>query len=59
MQREAVTLGPEHGGERPETLAAFVRAETQKSDKVIKDAGVKIERVSALTFRRATAPRRT
>jgi tripartite-type tricarboxylate transporter receptor subunit TctC len=43
MQDEAVTLGSELGGERPEAFAAFVRAEIQKWGKVIKDANIKIE----------------
>ena len=43
MQDEAVTLGSELGGERPEVFAAFVRAEIQKWGKVIKEAGIKIE----------------
>lgn len=43
MRDDAVNLGSELGGERPEEFAAFVRAEIQKWGKVIKDAGIKIE----------------
>ena len=43
MQDDAVNLGSELGGERPEEFAAFVRGEIAKWGKVIKDAGIKIE----------------
>ena len=43
MQDDAVNLGSELGGERPEEFAAFVRSEIRKWGKVIKDAGIKIE----------------
>jgi tripartite-type tricarboxylate transporter receptor subunit TctC len=43
MRDDAVNLGSELGGERPEEFAAFVRSEIQKWGKVIKDAGIKIE----------------
>jgi tripartite-type tricarboxylate transporter receptor subunit TctC len=43
MRDDAVNLGSELGGERPDEFAAFVRAEIQKWGKVIKDAGIKIE----------------
>ena len=42
-QDEAVTLGSELGGERPEAFAAFVRAEIAKWGKVIRDANIKSE----------------
>jgi len=42
-QDEAVTLGSELGGERPEAFAAFVRAEIAKWGKVIGDANIKSE----------------
>jgi tripartite-type tricarboxylate transporter receptor subunit TctC len=43
MRDDAVTMGSETGGERPEEFAAYVRSEIQKWGKVIKDANIKIE----------------
>jgi tripartite-type tricarboxylate transporter receptor subunit TctC len=43
VQDDALTLGTQAGGEKPEEFAAFVRAEIQKWGKVIKDAGIKVE----------------
>jgi tripartite-type tricarboxylate transporter receptor subunit TctC len=43
IRDDAVTLGAQAGGERPEEFAAFVRSEIQKWGKVIKDTGIKIE----------------
>ena len=40
IQDDALTLGTQAGGERPEEFAAFVRSEVQKWGKVIKDAGI-------------------
>jgi tripartite-type tricarboxylate transporter receptor subunit TctC len=43
MQDDAVTMGSQTGGERPEEFAAYVRGEIQKWSKVIKDANIKVE----------------
>jgi tripartite-type tricarboxylate transporter receptor subunit TctC len=43
MQDDALTMGSQTGGERPEEFAAYVRAEIQKWGRVIKDANIKIE----------------
>lgn len=43
VQDEALTLGTQAGGEKPEEFAAFVRSEIQKWGKVIKDAGIKVQ----------------
>jgi tripartite-type tricarboxylate transporter receptor subunit TctC len=43
MQDDAVTMGSQTGGERPEEFAAYVRSEIRKWGKVIKDANIKIE----------------
>ena len=43
VQDEALTLGTQAGGEKPEEFAAFVHAEIRKWSKVIKDAGIKVE----------------
>jgi tripartite-type tricarboxylate transporter receptor subunit TctC len=43
MRDDAVTMGSETGGERPEEFAAYVRSEIQKWGKVVKDANIKIE----------------
>ena len=43
MQDDAVTMGSQTGGERPEEFAAYVRGEIQKWSKVIKDANIKAE----------------
>jgi len=43
VQDDALTLGTQAGGEKPEEFAAYVRAELQKWGKVIKDAGIKVE----------------
>jgi tripartite-type tricarboxylate transporter receptor subunit TctC len=43
MQDDALTMGSQTGGERPEEFAAYVRSEIQKWGKVIKDANIKIE----------------
>ncbi len=43
MRDDAVTMGSQTGGERPEEFAAYVRSEIQKWGKVIKDANIKIE----------------
>ena len=43
IQDDALNLGTQAGGERPEEFAAFVRSEVQKWGKVIKDAGIKVE----------------
>jgi tripartite-type tricarboxylate transporter receptor subunit TctC len=43
VQDDALTLGTQAGGEKPEEFAAFVRAEIQKWGKVIKDAGIRID----------------
>jgi tripartite-type tricarboxylate transporter receptor subunit TctC len=43
MQDDAVTMGSQTGGERPEAFAAYVRSEIQKWGKVIKDANIKVE----------------
>jgi tripartite-type tricarboxylate transporter receptor subunit TctC len=43
IRDDALNLGYELGGERPEEFGAFVRSEIQKWGKVIKDAGIKIE----------------
>lgn len=43
VQDDALTLGTQAGGEKPEEFAAFVRSEIQKWGKVIKNAGIKIE----------------
>jgi tripartite-type tricarboxylate transporter receptor subunit TctC len=43
VQDDALTLGTQAGGEKPEEFAAYVRAEVQKWGKVIKDAGIKVE----------------
>jgi len=43
MQDDAVTMGSQTGGERPDEFAAYVRAEIQKWGKVIKDANIKVE----------------
>ncbi|MBI3372506.1 MAG: tripartite tricarboxylate transporter substrate binding protein [Betaproteobacteria bacterium] len=40
---DALTLGTQAGGEKPEEFAAFVRAELQKWGKLVKDAGIKIQ----------------
>ena len=43
IQDDALRLGTQAGGEKPEEFAAFVRSEVQKWGKVIKDAGIKVE----------------
>jgi tripartite-type tricarboxylate transporter receptor subunit TctC len=43
MQDDALTMGSQTGGERPEEFAAYVRGEIQKWSKVIKDANIKAE----------------
>jgi tripartite-type tricarboxylate transporter receptor subunit TctC len=43
VQDDALTLGTQAGGERPEEFAAFVRAEIQKWGKVVTDAGIKVQ----------------
>ena len=43
MQDDAVTMGSQTGGERPEEFAAYVRSEIQKWGKVIKDANIKVD----------------
>jgi tripartite-type tricarboxylate transporter receptor subunit TctC len=43
MQDDAVTMGSQTGGDRPEEFAAYVRTEIQKWGKVIKDANIKIQ----------------
>ena len=43
MQDEALTMGSQTGGERPEEFAAYVRAEIQRWSKVIKDANIKVD----------------
>ena len=43
MQDDAVTMGSQTGGERPEEFAAYVRSEIRKWSKVIKDANIKVE----------------
>jgi tripartite-type tricarboxylate transporter receptor subunit TctC len=43
MQDDAVTMGSQTGGERPEEFAAFVRSGIRKWGKVIKDANIKVE----------------
>ena len=43
VQDDALTLGTQAGGEKPEEFAAFVRSEIQKWGKVVKDAGIKVE----------------
>ena len=43
MQDDALTMGSQTGGERPEQFAAYVRSEIQKWGKVIKEANIKIE----------------
>jgi tripartite-type tricarboxylate transporter receptor subunit TctC len=43
MQDDAVTMGSQTGGERPDEFAAYVRTEIRKWGKVIKDANIKIE----------------
>jgi tripartite-type tricarboxylate transporter receptor subunit TctC len=40
MQDDAVTMGSQTGGERPEEFAAYVRSEIQRWGKVIKDANI-------------------
>ena len=42
VQNDALTLGTQAGGEKPEEFAAFVRSEIQKWGKVVKDAGIKV-----------------
>jgi tripartite-type tricarboxylate transporter receptor subunit TctC len=42
VQDDALTLGTQAGGEKPEEFAAFVRSEIQKWGKVVKDAGIKV-----------------
>lgn len=42
VQDDALTLGTQAGGEKPEEFAAFVRSEIQKWGKVVKDAGIKL-----------------
>jgi tripartite-type tricarboxylate transporter receptor subunit TctC len=43
MQDDAVTMGSQTGGERPEEFAAYVRGEIQKWSRVIKDANIKVQ----------------
>ena len=43
MQDDAVTMGSQTGGERPEEFAAYVRSEIQRWGRVIKDANIKVE----------------
>jgi tripartite-type tricarboxylate transporter receptor subunit TctC len=43
MQDDAVTMGSQTGGERPEEFAAYVRSEIQRWSKVIKDANIKVD----------------
>jgi tripartite-type tricarboxylate transporter receptor subunit TctC len=43
VQDDALNLGTQAGGDKPEEFAAFVRGEIQKWGKVIKDAGIKVE----------------
>jgi tripartite-type tricarboxylate transporter receptor subunit TctC len=42
VRDDALTLGTQAGGEKPEEFAAFVRSEIQKWGKVVKDAGIKV-----------------
>jgi tripartite-type tricarboxylate transporter receptor subunit TctC len=43
MQDDALTMGSQTGGERPEEFAAYVRSEIQRWSKVIKDANIKVD----------------
>ena len=43
VQDDALTLGTQAGGEKPEEFATFVRAEIQKWGKVVREAGIKVE----------------
>jgi len=43
VQDDALTLGTQAGGEKPEEFAAFVRAEIQKWGRVVKVAGIKVD----------------
>ena len=43
MRDDAVTMGSQVGGDRPEEFAAYVRSEIQKWGKVIKDANIRIQ----------------
>ena len=43
MQDDAVTMGSQTGGERPEEFAAYVRSEIKRWGKVIKDANIKVD----------------
>jgi tripartite-type tricarboxylate transporter receptor subunit TctC len=42
VQDDALRLGTQAGGEKPEEFAAFVRSEIQKWGKVVNDAGIKV-----------------
>jgi tripartite-type tricarboxylate transporter receptor subunit TctC len=43
VQEDALTLGTQAGGEKPEEFAAFVRSEIQKWGRVVKDAAIKAQ----------------
>jgi tripartite-type tricarboxylate transporter receptor subunit TctC len=43
MQDDALSMGSQTGGERPEEFAAYVRSEIQRWSKVIKDANIKVD----------------
>ncbi len=43
MKADAIQQGYEYGGESPEEFLAFIRAETAKWGRVIKDANIKLE----------------
>lgn len=43
MRDDAVTMGSQVGGDKPEEFAAYVRSEIRKWGKVIKDANIRIQ----------------
>ena len=43
MQDDAVTMGSQTGGDRPEEFAAYVRSEIEKWGRVVKAANIKIQ----------------
>ena len=43
IREQMISTGANPGGERPDEFAAFIRAETAKWGKVIKDAGISIQ----------------
>jgi len=43
VQDDALTLGTQAGGEKPEAFAEYVRDEVRKWTRVVKEAGIKIE----------------